>query len=469
MIDILDYHNKVLEKYRSYIQSFVAVNDGRIKKEVDEYLHDKKGLWKDPLIQFNPGYERGKPLHELDNAHPLLSELFPFHPHKHQEDAVQLGLNGEHFVVISGTGSGKSLTYMATVFNHLLRSNGTQKKEGVHALIVYPMNALINAQVGELERLRETYEAKHGKNSFPFSFEKYTGQESGQQKQRIIEGKPNIILTNFVMLELMLVRAREQQLRDSIFDCLRFLVFDELHTYRGRQGADVAMLIRRIHREARQPLVCIGTSATMSSGGSPARQKEDVAAVASRIFGVAISPDQIVTESLRKVVENAGSDMASLQRSLLNPIAENGDEAYLLSHPLAAWIEQHIALKAVEGKWYRNEPKTLPEVIEALRIASDVPADVCGQRLKELLNLIQYVNVQLAESGVRTSYLQFRLHQFFLQTGSVYCTLETPETREIRLEKEVSVSKNGESLPLFSVAFSRISGETFYRVQISET
>jgi ATP-dependent helicase YprA (DUF1998 family) len=130
MIDILDYHNKVLEKYRSYIQSFVAVNDGRIKKEVDEYLHDKKGLWKDPLIQFNPGYERGKPLHELDNAHPLLSELFPFHPHKHQEDAVQLGLNGEHFVVISGTGSGKSLTYMATVFNHLLRSNGTQKKEG---------------------------------------------------------------------------------------------------------------------------------------------------------------------------------------------------------------------------------------------------------------------------------------------------------------------------------------------------
>jgi hypothetical protein len=288
------------------------------------------------------------------------------------------------------------------------------------------MNALINSQVGELERLRETYEAKHGKNSFPFSFEKYTGQESGQQKQRIIEGKPNIILTNFVMLELMLVRAREQQLRDSIFDCLRFLVFDELHTYRGRQGADVAMLIRRIHREARQPLACIGTSATMSSGGSPARQKEDVAAVASRIFGVAISPDQIVTESLRKVVENAGSDMALLQRSLLNPIAENGDEAYLLSHPLAAWIEQHIALKAVEGKWYRNEPKTLPEVIEALRIASDVPADVCGQRLKELLNLIQYVNVQLAESGVRTSYLQFRLHQFFLQTGSVYCTSRNP-------------------------------------------
>ena len=467
MIDILDYHASVLEKYRSYIQSFVAIRDERIRKVVDTYLHDQKGLWNDPLIQFNPGYETGKPLSTLSNAHPMLSELFPFPPHKHQEEAVQLGLNGQHFVVISGTGSGKSLTYMASIFNHLLQVHGPEKKEGVHALIVYPMNALINSQVGELEKLREAYEAKHGEKSFPFSFEKYTGQESEHQKQRIIEDKPNIILTNYVMLELMLVRAKEQALRDSIFDCLHYLVFDELHTYRGRQGADVAMLIRRLHQEAKKELVCIGTSATMSSGGSPAQQKEDVSRVASRIFGVPVPPGQIVTETLRKVVVHAGSDMAALQQSLTHPMDENGSEAYLLSHPLAAWLEQHIALKAVEGKWYRNEPKTLPNVIEALQTASGMPAEVCGQRLKEMLNLIQSVNVRLAESGSRTSYLQFRLHQFFLQTGTAYCTLEDPESREIRVEKEVSVTKNGEVLPLFSVAFSRISGETFYRVQVS--
>lgn len=467
MIDILDYHQSVLDNYRSYIQSFVSISDERIKAVVNEYLLDKKGLWNDPLIQFNPGYEKGIPLSALDNAHPLLADLFPFQPHKHQEEAVQLGLKSEHFVVISGTGSGKSLTYMATVFNHLLLANGPVKREGVHALIVYPMNALINSQAGELEKLRDAYEAKHGKNAFPFSFDKYTGQESTQQKQRIIEDKPNIILTNFVMLELMLVRAKEQQLRDSIFDCLQFLVFDELHTYRGRQGADVAMLIRRLHREAKKKLICIGTSATMSSGGSPAQQKEDVARVASRIFGVSIPPAHIVTETLRKVIVSAGSDMAALQLSLTSPIDENGSESFLLAHPLAAWLEQNIALKAVEGKWYRNEPRTLPEVIESLRDASGISADVCNNRLKEMLNLIQRVNVQLAEKGSRTSYLQFRLHQFFLQTGAAYCTLEHPEVREIRLEKEVAVAKNGEMLPLFSVAFSRISGETFYRVYSS--
>ena len=60
------------------------------------------------------------------------------------------------------------------------------------------------------------------------------------------ENPPQILLTNYMMLELLLTRVRERSIRDGIYENLRFLVFDELHTYRGRQGADVAMLIRRI-------------------------------------------------------------------------------------------------------------------------------------------------------------------------------------------------------------------------------
>ncbi len=467
MIDILDYHQTILNEYKKYIKSFIRINDDRIGSVVEDYLNEKRGLWNDPLIQFNPGYEKGTPLRELNNAHPDLSQLFPFSPHKHQEEAVQLGINGQHFIVISGTGSGKSLTYMATIFNHLLKTNGTKKQPGVHALIVYPMNALINSQHGEIEKLQKFYEEKHGDDSFPFSYAKYTGQEKTEQKQRIIEDKPNIILTNYVMLELMLVRAKEQALRESIFENLQYLVFDELHTYRGRQGADVAMLIRRIHREARQKLVCIGTSATMSSGGSPSQQKEDVAKVGSKIFGVAFNQDQIVTETLRRVITGAdGDNLKLLQQSLTLPIPENGTEDELVKHPLAAWLEQKIALKELEGKRYRSEPKTLPEVIQALQNDSNQPEEICRKRLQEMLNLIQSVNVRLSESNSRKSYLQFRLHQFFLQTGSAYCTIEPPEEREIKLEKEITITKNDEVIPLFSVAFSRISGETFYRVNL---
>ena len=87
--------------------------------------------------------------------------------------------------------------------------------------------------------------------------------EASRQKMR--ESPPQILLTNYMMLELLLTRTRERALRDAIYEHLRFLVFDELHTYRGRQGADVAMLIRRIRSRCSHDVLCIGTSATMVS------------------------------------------------------------------------------------------------------------------------------------------------------------------------------------------------------------
>ena len=83
-----------------------------------------------------------------------------------------------------------------------------------------------------------------------------------------------------MMLELILTRTKEKSLRDSIYRNLEFLVFDELHTYRGRQGADVGMLIRRLRRRCTNEIISIGTSATMVSGGSIEEQKSAVAGVA---------------------------------------------------------------------------------------------------------------------------------------------------------------------------------------------
>ena len=78
------------------------------------------------------------------------------------------------------------------------------------------------------------------------------------------------------MLELMLVRPRERHFIDRASSALRFLVMDELHTYRGRQGADVALLIRRLRERGGNPdLICIGTRATMVSGDSQGRRRRD--------------------------------------------------------------------------------------------------------------------------------------------------------------------------------------------------
>src|SRR4029079_12784638 len=105
---------------------------------------------------------------------------------------------------------------------------------------------------------------------------------------------------NFMMLELLMTRQDELD-RRVIGNCsgLRFLVLDELHTYRGRQGADVALLVRRVReRLAPERLQCIGTSATMASEGSLEDKKQVVAKTASKIFADNIDESSVITETL---------------------------------------------------------------------------------------------------------------------------------------------------------------------------
>jgi len=108
---------------------------------------------------------------------------------------------------------------------------------------------------------------------------RYTGQEERSERERIAQSPPDMLLTNFMMLELILTRFEPID-RRVVENCrgLEFLVLDELHTYRGRQGADVAMLVRRLRqRLSAEKLLCIGTSATMSTTGTIEDQNKTVA------------------------------------------------------------------------------------------------------------------------------------------------------------------------------------------------
>ena len=100
---------------------------------------------------------------------------------------------------------------------------------------------------------------------------------------------------------------------------LNFLVLDELHTYRGRQGADVALLVRRLRQRLEaNKLVCIGTSATMASTGTEADQKQTVAEVASKLFGTNITSDDVIGETLERVT-NTQKEIDDIRQDLANP------------------------------------------------------------------------------------------------------------------------------------------------------
>jgi ATP-dependent helicase YprA (DUF1998 family) len=138
-------------------------------------------------------------------------------------------------VLTTGTGSGKSPSYIVPIVDRILRRGSG---DGIKAIVIYPMNALANSQAGEARKFL-SYGYPDGQG--PVTFPRYTGQKDDAERRDIVANPPDILLTNFMMAELILTRVHEQGLVRAA-QGLQFLVLDELHTYRGRQGADVALL-----------------------------------------------------------------------------------------------------------------------------------------------------------------------------------------------------------------------------------
>jgi hypothetical protein len=461
-MDVLLTHKQVVEDYASYIQSFLNIADPAIRATVESKLAEGR-LWPEPLLQFNPAYESAGTVEAVAAKgilHPAIPDILKgYSLYKHQVDAIKLGTGDRDFIVTSGTGSGKSLTYIGTIFHDLLSH---PSEGGIRAVIVYPMNALINSQFEEFKRYQENYEKATGK-AFPISFGQYTGQEKEEVRERMRENPPHVLLTNYMMLELLLTRTAERRIRDSVYAHLKYLVFDELHTYRGRQGADVAMLIRRIQAQCARKLVCIGTSATMASGDDPEQQKVQIAAVATVLFGRKFLVDQVVSESLARSLADGDSvpSASALHAAITAGITPSASLAELKANPLGKWLENRVALRLSSGHLLRGQPLPPSEVSQLLASDAAVDQSMAKNCLDGLLQWISQINLGLQASGKRYTVLPFKLHQFISQTGSVYTTLDQDENRDITLEPGVFKYDDDSKKPIFPNVFSRASGHAF--------
>jgi superfamily II DNA/RNA helicase/very-short-patch-repair endonuclease len=466
-MDIFAFQEEVVDEYKSYVQSFIDIRDDRIRSEVENALNEDKKLWPEPLVQFNPAYQSAGPpsnLVEEGLLHPGLAEVFynrarnePFQLYRHQEEALRLGVRDENFVVTSGTGSGKSLTYLGTIFDSVFRD---PTGSGIRAIIIYPMNALINSQVQAIEDFRDTYERRTGQD-FPVEFAQYTGQTDQAERERICKNPPHVLLTNYMMMELIMTRQGEARLRESLRQGLKYLVYDELHTYRGRQGADVGLLNRRLHEYTDNELICIGTSATMAAGDDALdEQRRQVAEVAEKIFGRPFEADHVIGETLTNHFEPPASDSAVLREAVQEPIDPSDGEAALKEHPLAGWLEHEVGLAVKDDTLVRREPLTLPEITDELAEATGLDEDVCSTALTRILRWVETVNRARAERDEKPL-LPFKLHQFIAQTGSVYVTLEERDERTITLDAGYTVREDDVDKPIFPVAFSRLTGHDF--------
>ncbi|MBF0614661.1 MAG: DEAD/DEAH box helicase [Magnetococcales bacterium] len=474
-MDVFEFRKRLVSEYEQFSRSFSRIMAEDMKSHVDaEYRNGR--FWPAPLVQLNPSFVSGGWIDELVSEgllHPECRNIFrvqkspgflgyPMKVHKHQEEAIRIAQRGDSYVLTTGTGSGKSLSYFIPIVDHVLRHKRVRGKSGISAIVVYPMNALCNSQMEELDKFLR---AGYGNNQEPVTFARYTGQEAEEERQKIAESPPDILLTNYVMLELILTRHNPPDKAVIKHAAgLRFLVLDELHTYRGRQGADVAMLVRRVRERLNADLLCVGTSATMASEGTASERNRIVAEVASRLFGSVVLAENIVTETLKRAT---ASDVhlteQILEKALQEGVPSTATYADLQRHPVAVWVETNLGLEYEDGRSdgklvRRSRPQTLQQAAESLAGDTGHTADQCASYLARFLLLAFHTK---DDNGAPL--FAFRLHQFIAGAGNLFTTLEPANRRYLTVNGQQFQPGERDKL-LYNVVFCRECGQEYLPV-----
>ncbi len=469
-----DLDSSLVETYASFSRSFSKVRAPDLKSAIDAHYNDGQ-FWPDALLSINPQFMQGATSTQLaakGDIDPLTAQVFrikgqPIQFHAHQTEAIAKGSAGKSFIVTTGTGSGKSMCFFVPIIDAIIRAKKAGHPARTRAIIVYPMNALANSQMKEIDgSIKQAGLPDHLRPVV----KRYTGQEDDESRQAVAANPPDILLTNFMMLELLL--TRQDKLDETVIGNakgLEFIVLDELHTYRGRQGADVAVLVRRLRDRCAdgRPPVCIGTSATMVSDGSDAERAKTVANVASRLFGTSILPDAIIDESLRRATDETLSLAAianGLKAAVTEPLPAVLTDAMLRKHPLAVWAELELGL--IEGKVRkRKTPRPFNEAAEALAAATGLDIPECTEALTRFLTTSSRPETERGGKGDK-AFLAFKLHRFIAGSGEVFTTLKKPD-RRVYLDGQINDPADP-AARLYPTRFCRDCGQEFHLASLTE-
>lgn len=299
-LDPLATSELITSTYRRYLRSLLPIRDPRIAEALDEQITGSELLAKGPFLEATPPYASGASIADLieegvldPGVRSLAGPALPLDRplYRHQDQAIRKATAGRNIVVATGTGSGKTESFLLPILNALSAEHraGTLGP-GVRALLLYPMNALANDQ---MKRLRELLAvAPH------ITFGRYTGDTEERTRQaedtfaslnpgeprlpnellsreQMRESPPHLLLTNYAMLEYLLLRPADMDLFEGEHGGhWRFIAVDEAHVYDGAKAAELAMLLRRLHDRVApdRRLQCLATSATV--GDDPAAVTE---------------------------------------------------------------------------------------------------------------------------------------------------------------------------------------------------
>lgn len=519
-IDPIKTSKSIKINYLSYLETAFPISNSDLADQFRKQLHKPDGFVKGPILEGTPPFQLGcsiadlieeeilsREFYRLSNDHlPVSRQLY-----KHQEKAIRkLIFEHRNVVVTTGTGSGKTEVFLIPIINHLLREREKgYLTDGVRALLLYPMNALANDQMKRLRRIlmdypyitfgRYTGETKESKQEADDHFLKNFPDEPRVENEQLSREEmrlrpPNILLTNYAMLEYLLLRPKDTEFFDGEkARYWKYLVIDEVHTYDGAKGIEVAMLLRRLKdrivNSEQDRLQCIATSATLGKGRA---DYPKVAQFATNIFGktfewVEGNPSkQDIIEAIRESVakqsiwgapdpsiyklwcKQMDDDSVSLQ-TLVNTSIEKGVPKVVTDSAVAnasnnsmdIHSKSRFLFEILSGDKHFNEIRERleesPCYLEDLskHLFQSINSD---EALNALISLVDLASKAKLDEDSR-SILPARYHLFVRALEGAYLSL-APK-KELYLDRRQLTKRDGREYIVYEIATCRQCGHIY--------
>lgn len=493
MLNPIAYSERIVGDFLKYQLTTYPFTDSDLYEQMRGLLNLEETratpLMKGPFISLSRSFRTGASVGSLVEEgilHPHMVNLIPFtNLFGHQETAVRHISAGRSVLVSTGTGSGKTECFLYPIISHCLRLRDEEAAPGISAVIVYPMNALAEDQLGRMRSLlagtgitfgmyvgktpewksdvpgvrlpqgasREDYhkrlarlrENREARAVHPFE------ERASREEMRTPGEQPRILLTNVMQLELLLTRYRDIELFDGAR--LDYLVFDEAHTFSGAGGSETACLVRRLRSfcgKGTADTVCVATSATIAdtrSGSESIRAGQNFAA---RFFGIDGANVEIVGEehqpdlwAERREASQAlpGSALVHLQNTLealggLEAEKPSADALKLLKAVFQAMTGKKLDMDAWAESLYRflSENETLFQIAEALktpREMAELSADLAVRLGREVpeAEILAWLALGAASRNEGRPLVRPVVHCFVRGIGGAVVTFPAEENR----------------------------------------
>lgn len=391
--------NQVIEEYRSHLLTEFRARDPELRAALTRALDEPRFLAQEPFFQAHRPFMAGRRWRDL-GLDPRLAEVMVKRSGSdkaflHQSEAIQhlLSPQATPLVVTTGTGSGKTECFLLPVIQNAIIDSSRFKRSGLTAILVYPMNALANDQE---ERIRQYLEQSGHTHVDVRRYDRSTKQA---ERAAMRKNPPHILLTNYMMLEYLLVRPADREAIFANHRC-RFLVLDEVHSYRGSLGTNIALLFRRLRAHLANAVqdwgtdfppgslrfpkpIAIATSATIKSIDETNRSADEVRRLRAeavqefvgkltgynqtdfRVLGEELAPMTVPTEA-RWPTE----PVVVKEPALGNTIETQKVVAALAGLPENTPIERslrHAAIFWTLGELLAKKPLSASQIAEAIR------------------------------------------------------------------------------------------------------